>query len=187
MATIHRGLWTIAVGAAQRHRRGGVRLCDSSDVAGPVLTGGNDLAALGGDATERDATENALPRCNRVARTARARRISWYTADPTALRDTAASRHWPCDDTSDNPHRRRTGGGQQLSWLRLPSNHVLRSRSGRSPPMVSSRRFAARRHRSPESCGIRTQHALRNCRGGLVSPRFQRSRNARPDPGRRAW
>jgi gamma-glutamyl-gamma-aminobutyrate hydrolase PuuD len=31
-----------------------------SDVAGLVLTGGNDLAALGGDAPERDATENAL-------------------------------------------------------------------------------------------------------------------------------
>ena len=35
-------------------------LCDSADVAGLVLTGGNDLAALGGDAPERDATENAL-------------------------------------------------------------------------------------------------------------------------------
>jgi len=32
----------------------------SADVAGLVLTGGNDLAALGGDAPERDATENAL-------------------------------------------------------------------------------------------------------------------------------
>jgi N5-(cytidine 5'-diphosphoramidyl)-L-glutamine hydrolase len=31
-----------------------------ADVAGLVLTGGNDLAALGGDAPERDATENAL-------------------------------------------------------------------------------------------------------------------------------
>jgi N5-(cytidine 5'-diphosphoramidyl)-L-glutamine hydrolase len=30
------------------------------EVAGLVLTGGNDLAALGGDAPERDATENAL-------------------------------------------------------------------------------------------------------------------------------
>ena len=30
------------------------------DVAGLLLTGGNDLAALGGDAPERDATENAL-------------------------------------------------------------------------------------------------------------------------------
>jgi N5-(cytidine 5'-diphosphoramidyl)-L-glutamine hydrolase len=35
-------------------------LCDSAGVAGLVLTGGNDLAALGGDAPERDATENAL-------------------------------------------------------------------------------------------------------------------------------
>jgi gamma-glutamyl-gamma-aminobutyrate hydrolase PuuD len=32
----------------------------SVDVAGLLLTGGNDLAALGGDAPERDATENAL-------------------------------------------------------------------------------------------------------------------------------
>jgi putative glutamine amidotransferase len=32
----------------------------SSDLAGLVLTGGNDLAVLGGDAPERDATENAL-------------------------------------------------------------------------------------------------------------------------------
>jgi N5-(cytidine 5'-diphosphoramidyl)-L-glutamine hydrolase len=31
-----------------------------ADVAGLLLTGGNDLAALGGDAPERDATENAL-------------------------------------------------------------------------------------------------------------------------------
>jgi N5-(cytidine 5'-diphosphoramidyl)-L-glutamine hydrolase len=33
---------------------------DHPAVAGLVLTGGNDLAALGGDAPERDATENAL-------------------------------------------------------------------------------------------------------------------------------
>jgi N5-(cytidine 5'-diphosphoramidyl)-L-glutamine hydrolase len=31
-----------------------------ADVAGLLLTGGNDLATLGGDAPERDATENAL-------------------------------------------------------------------------------------------------------------------------------
>jgi N5-(cytidine 5'-diphosphoramidyl)-L-glutamine hydrolase len=31
-----------------------------SEVAGLVLTGGNDLAAVGGDAPERDVTENAL-------------------------------------------------------------------------------------------------------------------------------
>jgi gamma-glutamyl-gamma-aminobutyrate hydrolase PuuD len=37
-----------------------VAICDASDIAGLVLTGGNDLAALGGDAPERDATENAL-------------------------------------------------------------------------------------------------------------------------------
>ncbi len=35
-------------------------LCEGSDIAGLVLTGGNDLAALGGDAPERDAVENAL-------------------------------------------------------------------------------------------------------------------------------
>ena len=35
-------------------------LCAGADVTGLVLTGGNDLAALGGDAPERDATENAL-------------------------------------------------------------------------------------------------------------------------------
>jgi N5-(cytidine 5'-diphosphoramidyl)-L-glutamine hydrolase len=35
-------------------------MCDDRDLAGLVLTGGNDLAALGGDAPERDATENAL-------------------------------------------------------------------------------------------------------------------------------
>ncbi len=35
-------------------------LCERSSVAGLVLTGGNDLAALGGDAPERDETENAL-------------------------------------------------------------------------------------------------------------------------------
>lgn len=37
-----------------------VAICDASDLEGRVLTGGNDLAALGGYATERDATENAL-------------------------------------------------------------------------------------------------------------------------------
>jgi gamma-glutamyl-gamma-aminobutyrate hydrolase PuuD len=35
-------------------------LCDAADVSGLLLTGGNDLATLGGDAPERDATENAL-------------------------------------------------------------------------------------------------------------------------------
>jgi putative glutamine amidotransferase len=35
-------------------------LCERTGVAGLVLTGGNDLAALGGDAPERDAVENAL-------------------------------------------------------------------------------------------------------------------------------
>jgi len=35
-------------------------LCDAADIVGLVLTGGNDLAALGGDAPERDAVENAL-------------------------------------------------------------------------------------------------------------------------------
>lgn len=35
-------------------------LCERSGVAGLVLTGGNDLAALGGDAPERDAVENGL-------------------------------------------------------------------------------------------------------------------------------
>jgi N5-(cytidine 5'-diphosphoramidyl)-L-glutamine hydrolase len=36
------------------------RLCTQLNVAGLLLTGGNDLAAVGGDAPERDATENAL-------------------------------------------------------------------------------------------------------------------------------
>jgi N5-(cytidine 5'-diphosphoramidyl)-L-glutamine hydrolase len=35
-------------------------LFDNAEVAGLLLTGGNDLASLGGDAPERDATENAL-------------------------------------------------------------------------------------------------------------------------------
>ena len=35
-------------------------LCDGAGIAGMVLTGGNDLAVLGGDAPERDAVENAL-------------------------------------------------------------------------------------------------------------------------------
>jgi gamma-glutamyl-gamma-aminobutyrate hydrolase PuuD len=35
-------------------------LCTNVDVTGLLLTGGNDLAALGGDAPERDAVENAL-------------------------------------------------------------------------------------------------------------------------------
>jgi N5-(cytidine 5'-diphosphoramidyl)-L-glutamine hydrolase len=35
-------------------------MCAELDVAGVLLTGGNDLAELGGDAPERDATERAL-------------------------------------------------------------------------------------------------------------------------------
>jgi N5-(cytidine 5'-diphosphoramidyl)-L-glutamine hydrolase len=35
-------------------------LCERAEVAGLVLTGGNDLAVFGGDAPERDAVENAL-------------------------------------------------------------------------------------------------------------------------------
>jgi N5-(cytidine 5'-diphosphoramidyl)-L-glutamine hydrolase len=35
-------------------------LCERAGIAGLVLTGGNDLALLGGDALERDAVENAL-------------------------------------------------------------------------------------------------------------------------------
>jgi N5-(cytidine 5'-diphosphoramidyl)-L-glutamine hydrolase len=35
-------------------------LCEATGIDGLVLTGGNDLAALGGDAPERDAVENAL-------------------------------------------------------------------------------------------------------------------------------
>ena len=37
-----------------------VAIFERAEVAGLVLTGGNDLAGLGGDAPERDATENAL-------------------------------------------------------------------------------------------------------------------------------
>jgi N5-(cytidine 5'-diphosphoramidyl)-L-glutamine hydrolase len=35
-------------------------LCDGAGINGLVLTGGNDLAMLGGDAPERDAVENAM-------------------------------------------------------------------------------------------------------------------------------
>jgi len=42
------------------HTDTALELCRSVDLAGLVLTGGNDLAALGGDAPERDAVENAL-------------------------------------------------------------------------------------------------------------------------------
>jgi gamma-glutamyl-gamma-aminobutyrate hydrolase PuuD len=35
-------------------------LCGNGGISGLVLTGGNDLAALGGEAPERDAVENAL-------------------------------------------------------------------------------------------------------------------------------
>lgn len=35
-------------------------LCERAGAGGVVLTGGNDLAVLGGDAPERDAVENAL-------------------------------------------------------------------------------------------------------------------------------
>jgi N5-(cytidine 5'-diphosphoramidyl)-L-glutamine hydrolase len=35
-------------------------LCEGAGIAGLVLTGGNDLTELGGDAPERDAVENAL-------------------------------------------------------------------------------------------------------------------------------
>ncbi len=35
-------------------------LCEGAEIAGLVLTGGNDLAVLGGDAPERDAVESAV-------------------------------------------------------------------------------------------------------------------------------
>ncbi len=37
-----------------------LRLCQDCNVAGLILTGGNDLAVLGGNAPERDQTESAL-------------------------------------------------------------------------------------------------------------------------------
>lgn len=37
-----------------------LELCQANDLSGLVLTGGNDLAVLGGDAPERDAVEGAL-------------------------------------------------------------------------------------------------------------------------------
>jgi putative glutamine amidotransferase len=37
-----------------------IALCEGNAITGLVLTGGNDLAALGGDAPERDAVENVL-------------------------------------------------------------------------------------------------------------------------------
>ena len=37
-----------------------LRLCGQIELAGLLLTGGNDLVAVGGDAPERDTTENAL-------------------------------------------------------------------------------------------------------------------------------
>ncbi|MGH7708763.1 MAG: gamma-glutamyl-gamma-aminobutyrate hydrolase family protein [Candidatus Binataceae bacterium] len=40
--------------------RAALALCDAAGIAGLVLTGGNDLAALGGDAPERDIVESAL-------------------------------------------------------------------------------------------------------------------------------
>jgi N5-(cytidine 5'-diphosphoramidyl)-L-glutamine hydrolase len=36
------------------------KLCGAAGIRGLILTGGNDLAALGGDAPERDAVENVL-------------------------------------------------------------------------------------------------------------------------------
>jgi N5-(cytidine 5'-diphosphoramidyl)-L-glutamine hydrolase len=37
-----------------------IALCEKAGITGLVLTGGNDLASLGGDAPERDVVENAL-------------------------------------------------------------------------------------------------------------------------------
>jgi N5-(cytidine 5'-diphosphoramidyl)-L-glutamine hydrolase len=37
-----------------------IELCEKTGISGLVLTGGNDLATLGGDAPERDAVENVL-------------------------------------------------------------------------------------------------------------------------------
>jgi putative glutamine amidotransferase len=42
------------------HVAAALALCETAAVAGIVLTGGNNLVAYGGDAPERDATENAL-------------------------------------------------------------------------------------------------------------------------------
>jgi len=41
-------------------REAALALCEGAGIAGLVLTGGNNLTVLGGDAPERDAVENAL-------------------------------------------------------------------------------------------------------------------------------
>lgn len=42
------------------HTETALALCEKADIAGVVLTGGNDLAVCGGEAPERDAVELAL-------------------------------------------------------------------------------------------------------------------------------
>ena len=93
-------------------------LCAGADVAGLVLTGGNDLAAVGGDAPERDATENALLDVAESRGLPVLGRLSRDAGDPAALRDSAASRRGSCDATSGHSHRRRAHRGQQLSSFR---------------------------------------------------------------------
>ena len=51
---------TQRVSVVPAHGEVALALCEGADIAGLVLTGGNDLAVLGGDTPERDAVESEV-------------------------------------------------------------------------------------------------------------------------------
>jgi len=118
-------------------------LCEAVGIAGLVLTGGNDLAVLGGDAPERDAVENAL----------------LDLAEQRGLPVLGVCRGMQViQQRFAIPLRRVEGHVAQRQLIRIeaeprevnsyhhfaPSTRGRRSMSGQSPMTASSRRFAIR-------------------------------------------
>jgi len=101
---------------APNQQEAALALCTTAPVAGIVLTGGNDLAAYGGDAPERDATEGALI-------------------------DLAARRGWPVLGVCRGMQMIQERFGIMTS---ARQERVRRSTSGRSQRTASSRRSVTR-------------------------------------------
>lgn len=91
-----------------------VALCARSDIAGLLLTGGNDLASLGGEAPERDEVENGVldwagERTFPVLGICRGRQLISNVAN------SITSHRRPCCATPDYPNRWKSKKDEQLS------------------------------------------------------------------------
>jgi hypothetical protein len=137
------GLRAASGAAPQRHRDGSC-LVRGAGIAGLVLTGGNDLAVLGGDAPERDAVENALLDWAERAQAAGPGRLPRHAGDSAAFRDSVTPRRRPCGATSGHPNRTASQKRSTAIITLPPSTRGRRSMSGRSPTTAWSKRFAIR-------------------------------------------